>query len=81
MARNTYTNEDILYKCTIDEIRLRVISDLQEIYEAFMNIHELYCTAVYGSSHGKTSNIDDFSTFSHKMGSYLIHICAINGKY
>ena len=41
MARNAYANEDILYKYAIDEIRLRIISDLQENYEAVMNIHEL----------------------------------------
>ena len=41
----------------------------------------LACTAVYGSSHGRTSNLDDFSTFLHKTGSYLIDFCAINGKY
>ena len=37
MARNPSANEDILYKCTLNEIRLRVISDLQkklqEVYE------------------------------------------------
>ena len=41
MARNAYTSEDILYKYTIDEIRLEVISDLQENYKVFMNIHEM----------------------------------------
>ena len=68
MARNTYANEDILQKYTIDEIRLRVISDLQSIYKVVMNIHELQCTAVYGSSHGRTSNLDDFSTFFAQNG-------------
>ena len=33
MARNVNTNVDILYKCTIDEIRLRVISNLQAGHE------------------------------------------------
>ena len=37
MARNPSANEDILYKCTIDEIRLRVISDLQE---KLQDVHE-----------------------------------------
>ena len=37
MARNTYANEDIPYKCTIDEIRLRLISDLQENLQ---DVHE-----------------------------------------
>ena len=41
MARNASTNEDIPYKYTIDEIRLRVISDLQENYKMYMNIHVL----------------------------------------
>ena len=36
MARNPSANEDILYKCTIDELRLRVISDLAE------NLQEAY---------------------------------------
>ena len=31
--RNANANVDILYKCTIDEIRLRVISDLQAVHE------------------------------------------------
>ena len=43
-------NEDILYKCTIDELRLRVISDLQENDNSCMNIHELLCIGVYGGS-------------------------------
>ena len=39
MARNPSANEDILYKCTIDEIRLRVISNLlQKVYEYSMKI-------------------------------------------
>ena len=33
MARNSIVKPDILYKCTIDEIRLRVISHLQEDYK------------------------------------------------
>ena len=36
MARNANANVDFLYnmyKCTIDEIRLRVISNLQAVYE------------------------------------------------
>ena len=33
MARNANANVDILYKRTIDEIRLRVISDLQAGHE------------------------------------------------
>ena len=42
MARNASTNEDIPYKYTIDEIRLRVISDSQESYNMYMNnIHVL----------------------------------------
>ena len=47
MTRNLSANEDILYKCTIDEVRLRVISDLQENYKKCMNIHELLCIGVY----------------------------------
>ena len=43
--RTSYTN-------TL-KIRLRVISNLPKNYKAVMNIHELQCTAVYGSSHGK----------------------------
>ena len=35
MARNANANEDIPYKYTIDEIRLRVISDLQENYKMY----------------------------------------------
>ena len=35
MARNASANEDIPYKYTIDEIRLRVISDLQENYKMY----------------------------------------------
>ena len=42
--------EDVLYKYAIDEIRLRLISNLRENYKMFMNIHELQCAAVYGSS-------------------------------
>ena len=45
MATNPSANEDILYKCTIDEIRLRVTSDLQENHKKRMNIHELLCMA------------------------------------
>ena len=41
MARNASANEDIPYKYTIDEIRLRVISDLQESYKMYMSIHVL----------------------------------------
>ena len=41
MARNSTAIEDILYKCTIDEIRLWLISDLQENYKLRVNIHEL----------------------------------------
>ena len=41
MARNASTNVDIPYKCTVDEIRLRVISDLQENYTIYKNIHVL----------------------------------------
>ena len=42
MARNASTNEGISYKYTIDEIRLRAISDLQENYKMYMNnIHVL----------------------------------------
>ena len=44
MARNASTNVDIPYKYTVDEVRLRVISDLQENYEMYMNI------AIYGGS-------------------------------
>ena len=33
-----------------------------------------------GSSHGKTSIIDDFSDFSHKTGSYLVLIYVIDGN-
>ena len=40
MARNASANEDILYKYTIDEIRLRLISDLQENFQDDMNIHK-----------------------------------------
>ena len=35
MARNASANVDIPYKYTIDEIRLRVISDLQENYKMY----------------------------------------------
>ena len=41
MARNASTNVDIPYKYTIDEIRLRVISNLQGSYEMYMNVHVL----------------------------------------
>ena len=40
MPRNSSANKDILYKCTIDEIRLMVISDLQKNYKQRMNIHK-----------------------------------------
>ena len=50
MARNPSAIEDILYKCTVDEIRLRVISNLQENYKKRMNIHELLCIDVYEGS-------------------------------
>ena len=46
----TWGNEDILYKCTIDKIRLRLISNLRENYKMLMNIHELQRAAVYGSN-------------------------------
>ena len=46
MARNAGTNEDIPYKYAIDEIRLRVISNLQENYK----IHEYSCIAIYRGS-------------------------------
>ena len=39
MAKNAYASKDILYKFTIDEIGLRVISYLQEICKALMNIN------------------------------------------
>ena len=41
LSSDPITNEDILYKYTTDEIRLRVISDLQENYKVIMNIHEM----------------------------------------
>ena len=50
MARNSTAIEDILYKCTIDEIRLRLIRDLQESYKLLVNIHKLLCVSVYGGS-------------------------------
>ena len=43
--RTSYTNA-----LAIDEIRLWVISDLQENYKKCMNIHELLCICVYGGS-------------------------------
>ena len=46
MARNSTAIEDILYKYTIDEIRLRLISDLQENYKLPVNIHELLCISI-----------------------------------
>ena len=50
MARNSIAREDILYKCIIDEIRLRIISDLQENYKLLVNINKLCCIAVYRGS-------------------------------
>ena len=47
MARNSIVKADILYKCTIDEIRLRVISHLQENYELLVHIHELRVALLY----------------------------------
>ena len=38
MARNSTATEDILYKYTIDEIRLRLISDLQDNYKLLVNV-------------------------------------------
>ena len=32
------------------EIRLRLISDLQENYKLLVNVHELLCISVYGGS-------------------------------
>ena len=36
MARNASANVDILYQYTIDEIRLRLISDLQDNYKIYI---------------------------------------------
>ena len=54
LARNASDNVDILYKCTIDEIRLRVISGLQENLQVNMNIHELCRIDVYAGSQART---------------------------
>ena len=48
MARNANANVDILYY-SIDEIRLRLISDLQD----YMNIHERLCITVYEEAKAK----------------------------
>ena len=66
MARNAYANEDIPYKCTTDEIRLRLISDLQENYKMYMNIHELRCIAVYGGSQAKIQFSSTLAGYSGK---------------
>ena len=50
MARNSIVKVDILYKCIIDEIRLRVISHLQENYKLLVNIHAARCITVYRRS-------------------------------
>ena len=84
MARNPSANEDILYKCTIDEIRLRVISDLQENYKIYMNIHDLLCISVYGGSQVRIH----FCTTLTKIGRmqevghswFMINIVTLNLK-
>ena len=35
-------------QCTIDEIRLGVLGDLQATYKLLLNIHELHCITVFG---------------------------------
>ena len=65
MARNFMAREDILYKCIIDEIRLRVISDLQENYNLLVNIDELCCIAAYGGSQVRVNFLASLTKIRH----------------
>ena len=60
-----------LYRYTIDDVRLTLISDLQESYNMYMNIYELRCL---WSKPSENSILCNFSYFGKDRGTMALTI-------